>query len=133
MRNLLIVLLVLVGASVGSSAVKKGKGVFESIKVEVSTINNATVALDGSTNVVQTQISTSLTVTPSMAEGQTVNWAVHNTHASSPITITFSPGGLTLLWRDGVAFNTVDAQEANVYTFIRIGNNVYVAAVTDMQ
>jgi len=119
--------------TIGGNKTFTGASVFENTKMKVITINNATVSLDGSANMVQTQLSTNLTVTPTLVEGQTVNWVVHNTHASSQITITFSPGGLTFFWRDGVEFNLVDAQEANVYTFMRIGNNVYVAAVTDMQ
>lgn len=115
------------------AAVKKGSGIFESLKMTVKSENGPTISLDGSANVVKTEVGVGLTVTPAIDEGQTVNWVVHNTHASTPITITFTPGSLNMFWRDGVPFTTVDAQEANVYTFIRVGNNVYVAVVTDMQ
>jgi len=92
----------------------------------------SSMSIDGSKNLYSCeQTAGNINVSAiNIAEGQQVTLSIKNESAVSPIALTFPSG---LYWRDGVTFLSVDATEVNIYTFVKVGDRIAVACMTDLQ
>lgn len=66
-----------------------------------------------------------------LSEGQVVNIAVSST--GSPYTITWAASGLTFKWNSAsVPTPTVTASRHDLYSFIRVGSNIFSTVALNM-